>query len=260
MKLTDNDLEELDRSESIKIAFKILPWLLVLLLAAAIYVVIADVAGKLMARMLDDINGLKQVTAEHYVAANLIAYGRVFVAFALAVCFGFLFRIFPFQRDKLEKDEQKRSDVWLQAIRIWCANAETLSKLDPITIEKFVDEGLRPFDEEHKKELFDILMEIKESVETPQQPKKVYLSYEGDLKAISNKENPRYRAELQAAVDLWLSFEANPVPAGCSPKSEVAARLVDWQDENNEAFLDASRDRILKMVNWDKDGNKQKSK
>lgn len=63
MKLTDNDLEELDKSESIKIAFKILPWLLVLLLAAAIYVVIADVAGKLMARMLDDINGLKQVTA-----------------------------------------------------------------------------------------------------------------------------------------------------------------------------------------------------
>lgn len=260
VKLTDNDIEELDNSNSIKIAFKILPWLFVLLMAAAIYVLIADVAGNLMKGMLDDIKGLKQVTAEHYVSANLIAYGRILVAFALAVCFGILFRVFPFQKDKQEKAEQKRSDVWLQALRIWCANAEKLSKLDPIAIEKFVDEALRPYDEEHKKELLGILLDIKESVETPQQPKKVCLTYEGNLKAISNKESPRYRAELQAAVDLWLSFEANPVPAGCSPKSEIAARLVDWQDENNEAFLDASRDRILKMVNWDKDGNKQKSK
>lgn len=260
VKLTDDDLEELEKSKSIQIAFKILPWLLVLFMASAIFAITAVVATELMTKMLDTVDGLKQVTAEHYVAANLIAFGRVVLAFALAVCFGILFRVFPFQKDKQEKAEQKRSDVWLQALRIWCANAEKLSKLDPIAIEKFVDEALRPYDEEHKKELLGILLDIKESVETPQQPKKVCLTYEGDLKAISNKESPRYRAELQAAVDLWLSFEANPVPAGCSPKSEIAARLVDWQDENNEAFLDASRDRILKMVNWDKDGNKQKSK
>ena len=257
MKQAKDDQEEI--TTSTKIAFKLLPWVFVGAMVVLIYALVLNVVNVQLEKMLE-FDGVKQVTAEHYVTANLISYARLSFAFAVSLGLGFLFRIFPYQRFRDQQNEEKRADNWIRALRIWCANTEKLSKLDPVLIEKFVNEGLRPYDEEHKKEVLGMLLDIKESIETPKQPKKVCLTYEGDLKAISNKENPRYRAELQAAVDLWLSFEVNPVPAGCSPKSEITARLVDWQDESHETFLDAQKDRITKMVNWDKDGNKQKPK
>ncbi len=240
-------------------SYRLTRYLCVFLLIVLIFTLATYMTNDQLKRTLE-INGMKAVTADHYLMTNLVVYGRLLFAVVVSLGIAYLYRMFPFQREKLEKAEQKRSDAWLHALRIWCANAETLSKLDTIAIEKFVDEGLRPYDEAHKKELLGILLDLKESAAMPQQPKKVCLTYEGDLKAISNKENPRYRAELQAAVDLWLSFEADPLPAGCSPKSEITARLVDWQNDNHETFLDTPRDRITKMVNWDKDGNKQKPK
>lgn len=77
---------------------------------------------------------------------------------------------------------------------------------------------------------------------------------------IFDKANPRYRAELHAAVELWTSFESKPVPKGLSPMQEIKIRLADWEVENNCELLDSERARIRVMVNWDKDGNKQRPK
>mgnify|MGYP001717616264 CR=1 FL=1 len=242
-----------------EITLKLLPWLFLLVVIISLCAFMVFLANEQMGKMLE-LKGVKEITLENYVYTNLIGYARLVIAVALSCLLGWLFNIFPVQRRQSEKDFQRRSDAWLKAFRIWCANAETLSKLDPLLVEKFVDDGLKPFDGKDKKEILDILLEIKESSAMPQQKKNICISYEGELATISKKENSRYRAELHAALDMWLSFECAPVPSGCSPKSEIAARLVDWQNENGIKFLDSEVERICKMVNWDKDGNKQKPK
>lgn len=81
-----------------------------------------------------------------------------------------------------------------------------------------------------------------------------------DVLKLFDKNHPRYRPELQAAVELWASFESKPVPDGLTPMQEIKLRLADWEVEHDCEFLESERKRICVMVNWDKDGNKQKPK
>lgn len=81
-----------------------------------------------------------------------------------------------------------------------------------------------------------------------------------DVRAMLDKSNPRYSKELHAALELWAGFESDSVPDGITPKTEIDARLKDWEVEHNHNFGTNGRKRILTMVNWDKNGNKQKPK
>lgn len=80
------------------------------------------------------------------------------------------------------------------------------------------------------------------------------------LALVSDKENPRYRAELHAALSVWESFESKPVPDGLTTMQEIKLRLADWEVEHDYELLESERKRVRVMVNWDKDGNKQKPK
>ena len=81
-----------------------------------------------------------------------------------------------------------------------------------------------------------------------------------DIQALTDKSNPRYRKELHAALCVWASFEHSPVPEGFTPKNEVGIRLADWENDHQMDLLESERKRIRVMVNWDKEGNKQRPK
>ncbi len=81
-----------------------------------------------------------------------------------------------------------------------------------------------------------------------------------DVRAMLDKSNPRYRPELHAALCVWTSFEHSPVPEGFTPKNEVGIRLADWENDHQMDLLESERKRIRVMVNWDKEGNKQRPK
>ncbi len=79
-----------------------------------------------------------------------------------------------------------------------------------------------------------------------------------NIRALFDKDNPRYRPPLAAAVWLWCSFESKGVPVGMTPKQEAKRRLgaeippaisTDWTDKADE--------EILKMVNWQKKPKKE---
>lgn len=79
-----------------------------------------------------------------------------------------------------------------------------------------------------------------------------------NIRALFDKDNPRYRPPLAAAVWLWCSFESKGVPVGMTPKQEAKRRLgaeippaisTDWTDRADE--------EILKMVNWQKKPKKE---
>ena len=79
-----------------------------------------------------------------------------------------------------------------------------------------------------------------------------------NIRALFDKDNPRYRPPLAAAVWLWCSFESKGVPVGMTPKQEAKRRLgaeippaisTDWTDKTDE--------EILKMVNWQKKPKKE---
>ena len=71
------------------------------------------------------------------------------------------------------------------------------------------------------------------------------------LRKLLDPKHPRYRAELAAAVSVWSSFEQEKVPSDVTPKKECGARLSDWEDEH-ESLGTTGRDRVLKVVNWEK--------
>lgn len=81
-----------------------------------------------------------------------------------------------------------------------------------------------------------------------------------DVRQLFDEKHPRARAELRAAVELWASFESKPVPNGLTTMQEIKLRLADWEVEHDCEFLESERKRVCVMVNWDKDGNKQKPK
>lgn len=81
-----------------------------------------------------------------------------------------------------------------------------------------------------------------------------------DVLKLFDKNHPRYRSELRAAVELWASFEAKPLPDGFSPMQEIRIRLADWEVENNCELKESERTRVRVMANWDKNGNKQEPK
>lgn len=81
-----------------------------------------------------------------------------------------------------------------------------------------------------------------------------------DIRAMTDKSNPRYRNELHAALCVWASFERDPVPEGLTPKGAVLQRINQWAEDHDEYFRDSDISRISVMVNWDKNGNKQKPK
>lgn len=81
-----------------------------------------------------------------------------------------------------------------------------------------------------------------------------------DIRALADKSNPRYRNELHAALCVWASFEHEPVPEGVTVKDAVLRRLNDWAEDQDATFKKSEIDRIAVMVNWDKDGNKQRPK
>ena len=81
-----------------------------------------------------------------------------------------------------------------------------------------------------------------------------------DVLKLFDKNHPRYRPELRAAVELWTSFEAKPLPDGFSPMQEIRIRLADWEVEHNCELKESERTRVRVMANWDKNGNKQEPK
>lgn len=90
----------------------------------------------------------------------------------------------------------------------------------------------------------------------------------GALRRVFDKESPRYRPELAAALWLFASFERYPV--GDAPEDEqepnerltvkesASLRLNQWAEDNSLEFKKSERDRILKIVNWEKAPNKFK--
>lgn len=78
-----------------------------------------------------------------------------------------------------------------------------------------------------------------------------------NVRAMLDKNNPRYRKELHAAVMVWASFESKPEFKGLTAKDAVKRRLNDWTEKEDTTLQKSEYDRIAVMVNWDKDGNKQ---
>ena len=81
-----------------------------------------------------------------------------------------------------------------------------------------------------------------------------------DVRAMLDKCNPRYRPELHAALCVWASFEHDPVSDGMTVKDDVKRRINDWAEDNDAVFKKSEIDRIAVVVNWDKNGNKQRPK
>ena len=81
-----------------------------------------------------------------------------------------------------------------------------------------------------------------------------------DIRALTDKNHPRYRNELHAALCVWASFERDTVPNGITAKDAVSRRINDWAEDNDVTFKRSEIDRIAVVVNWDKDGNKQRPK
>lgn len=81
-----------------------------------------------------------------------------------------------------------------------------------------------------------------------------------DIQALTDKSTPRYRKELHAALCVWASFGRDPVPDGITVKDAVSRRINDWAEDNDVTFKRSEIDRIAVVVNWNKDGNKQRPK
>ena len=86
------------------------------------------------------------------------------------------------------------------------------------------------------------------------EPEEVAQTANLKLTEIFNKDNPRYRPDLAAAVAVWLSYEIKGKDTAGTVKDDVIARLNDWSQ--GEELGESERKRIAVMVNWDKTGSK----
>lgn len=96
--------------------------------------------------------------------------------------------------------------------------------------------------------------EIRKNLGLVLEPDEVAQNANLKLAEIFNKDNPRYRPDLAAAVAVWLSYEIKGKDTAGTVKDDVIARLNDWSQ--GEELGESERKRIAVMVNWDKTGSK----
>ena len=176
-----------------------------------------------------------------------------FAAFMAAVLF--FTTLVTWLRGCLPYQVEARRDAGVRRCERLVPVAKELAAINGTVSPKTVFETLADVIENEKFNVSeDETNEVMKKLGLVLEPEEVAQTANLKLTEIFNKDNPRYRPDLAAAVAVWLSYEIKGKDTAGTVKDDVIARLNDWSQ--GEELGESERKRIAVMVNWDKTGSK----